>query len=66
MVSENIYKNSEENGQWKHLKEQWRKWSVKTFTRIVEKMVSEDTKVATQDFLGQMCIKYAEGIQEEV
>ena len=21
MVSENIYKNSEENGQWKHLKE---------------------------------------------
>ena len=39
---------------------------MKTFTRIVEKMVSEDTKVATQDSLGQMCIKYAEGIQEEV
>jgi hypothetical protein len=45
------------------------KWKVtnenKNFARIVEELVSEDTKVTTQDSWAS-CVKYAEGIQEEV
>jgi hypothetical protein len=37
----------------------------KKITRIVEELVSEDTEVATQDSWAS-CVKYAEGIQDEV
>jgi hypothetical protein len=37
----------------------------KKFTRIVEELASEDTKVASQDSWTS-CVKYAEAIQEDI